>query len=200
MALTKDQIFAAADQIDATGQRPTLSAVRKALGTGSFTTINDAMKEWTARKATIKTPLREAPPQVVLDQMSELGVEIWSIALELANGRLSSERDALEDARVQLETARAEAAELADQMSVELEALKDECAVQDTTIADLRKVLQAREVAAAIQAQDLASANARLEETTKRADQLNAELVRVGALNSELISAISSVKAIDKSD
>lgn len=36
MAITKEQIFAVTDELDANGQNPTLVAVRKAVG-GSFT-------------------------------------------------------------------------------------------------------------------------------------------------------------------
>ena len=48
MAITKKAIFDAADVLDAGGQRPTLAALRKAVGGGSFTTISEAMKEWWA--------------------------------------------------------------------------------------------------------------------------------------------------------
>lgn len=40
MAITKEQIFAVADELDAAGQNPTLASVRKQLGGGSFTTIS----------------------------------------------------------------------------------------------------------------------------------------------------------------
>ena len=56
MALTVAQIHQAADEIDAEGQRPTLAAVRKRLGSGSFTTISEAMASWrTAKAAAAKT-------------------------------------------------------------------------------------------------------------------------------------------------
>jgi hypothetical protein len=43
---TTTEIHAIADRLAATGQRPTLAAVRKELGGGSFTTISEAMKDW----------------------------------------------------------------------------------------------------------------------------------------------------------
>lgn len=198
MAITKEQIFAVADELDAAGQNATLAAVRKALGGGSFTTISEAMTEWKARKAEKEAPIREAPPQTVIDLLSGLGAEVWSAALMLANGRLASERTALEEARVQLEADKTEAAELADQVSGELDALKTERAAQETEVSRLRKVLEEREVAAAGLAQNLASANARLDEVAKRADQLNAELERVGAQNAELIRTVSEMAKADK--
>ena len=91
MAVTKEQIFSAADQLSAEGRRPTLEAVRQITG-GSFTTISPALNEWKAQQASAATPLHEAAPQAVTDRLSKVGAEIWAIALELANARLATER------------------------------------------------------------------------------------------------------------
>ena len=198
MAITKEQIFAVADELDGAGQNPTLAIVRKVIGGGSFTTISQAMSEWKARKAEKEAPIREAPPPSVTELISALGAEVWSAALTLANGRLATERAALEEARVQLEADKAEAAELADQMSGELDALRAEHRAQDQEIAMLRKVLGERDAAMSGQAQSLASANARLDEVSKRADQLNAELERVGAQNTDLIRTLADTAKADR--
>ena len=198
MAITKEQIFAVADELDGAGQNPTLAIVRKVIGGGSFTTISQAMSEWKARKAEKEAPIREAPPPSVTELISALGAEVWSAALTLANGRLATERAALEEARVQLEADKAEAAELADQMSGELDALRAEHRAQDQEIAMLRKVLGERDAAMSGQAQSLASANARLDEVSKRADQLNAELERVGAQNTDLIRTLADTAKAER--
>ena len=198
MAITKEQIFAVADELDGAGQNPTLAIVRKVIGGGSFTTISQAMSEWKARKAEKEAPIREAPPPSVTELISALGAEVWSAALTLANGRLATERAALEEARVQLEADKAEAAELADQMSGELDALRAEHRAQDQEIAMLRKVLGERDAAMSGQAQSLASANARLDEVSKRADQLNAELERVGAQNTDLIRTLADAAKAER--
>ena len=198
MAITKEQIFAVADELDGAGQNPTLAVVRKVIGGGSFTTISQAMSEWKARKAEKEAPIREAPPPSVTELISALGAEVWSAALTLANGRLATERAALEEARVQLEADKAEAAELADQMSGELDALRAEHRAQDQEIAMLRKVLGERDAAMSGQAQSLASANARLDEVSKRADQLNAELERVGAQNTDLIRTLADTAKAER--
>ena len=91
MAVTKEQIFSAADELAASGQRPTLEAIRKITG-GSYTTISPALNEWKARQVTAAAPLREPAPQAVADRLAEVGAEVWGIALELANARLASER------------------------------------------------------------------------------------------------------------
>lgn len=192
MAITKDQIFAAADELDVVGQNPTLAAVRKALGGGSFTTISDAMAEWKSRKAAKEQPLREPAPATISDRLSELGADIWSMALELANGRLASEREALEAARTQLEAEKSEAAEMADQVTAELEEAKTTLAQATAAEGVARDEAEAlRQQLAAVQLQ-AATAEARAGEIEKRAFDLNAELGRVNQQNSDLVAALAA--------
>jgi chromosome segregation ATPase len=123
MAITIEDITKAADKIAADGGNPTLAAVRAAVGGGSYTTINEAMKAWKAKqqaKVAI-SQIREAAPAAVIQKLNELGAEIWSTALELANTRLHAEREALEHVRQDTEEAQKQAADIADQLNVELE-------------------------------------------------------------------------------
>ncbi len=113
MAVNKEQIFSAADELAAAGQKPTLEAIRRRTG-GSFTTISPVLNEWKARQAA--APLREPAPQAVVDRLAELGADVWAVALEMANNRLAAEREALEKVRAELEADRAEATELADRL------------------------------------------------------------------------------------
>ena len=176
MAITKDQIHQAADQLTAAGEAATMAAVRKLLGGGSYTTINEALKEWKAKQQATNTPIREPAPAAVVTRLEELGADIWAVALELANARLTSEREALEATRQQLETAQQEATELADQLSAELETLQ---ANHQEVIIEL-EVSNARYKRANHEndalSRQLATTEARAEETTKRADDLKAEL------------------------
>ena len=192
MAITRDQIFAAADEIDAAGQNATLAAVRKVLGGGSFTTISEGMTEWKARKAAKELPLREPAPTAVADRLSELGAEIWSAALELANGRLAGEREALEVARQQLEADKAEAAELADQVTAELEVAK--AALLSATAAEqaARSDSQSLRQQVADVTLRAATSEARVSEIEKRANDLNAELTRVNQQNADLVTGLAA--------
>ncbi len=85
--------------------------------------------------------------------------------------------------RIQLETAQQEATELADQLSAELETLQ---ANYEQAMTDLETVSthlgQARHENATLSRQ-LATTEARAEETTKRADDLKAELQHAHAEN-----------------
>ena len=87
MAITKDQIHQAADQLTAAGEAATMAAVRKLLGGGSYTTINEALKEWKAKQQATVTPIREPAPEGISKRLDDVGAEIWAIALELANAR-----------------------------------------------------------------------------------------------------------------
>ena len=57
MAVSREQILEAADQIAAEGQRPTLDTVRKITG-GSYSTISPVLNEWKAQQKTNTTPIQ----------------------------------------------------------------------------------------------------------------------------------------------
>lgn len=164
MAVTKEQILAAADQIAAEGQRPTLEAIRQITG-GSYTTISPVLNEWKAKQASAAAPIREPAPQAVADRLAEVGAEVWSIALELANARLASEREALEKARADLEADRVEATELADRLAAQVEELQSRLAS-----------IEAAEQAARIEADDLRNQLAAAQEQAHTAEARAAEL------------------------
>ena len=120
MAITTQDIHQAADAIAETGATPTLAAVRRALGGGSFTTISEAMQDWRSSRNT-PAPLQEPAPEAISARLGEMAGEMWGTALKMANSRLQAEREALERARQETEQARREAEELADQVSAELD-------------------------------------------------------------------------------
>ncbi len=191
MAITQEEIFRIADEIDATGQNPTLAAVRKALGGGSFTTISSAMGQWKIRKAAKALTHSEPAPTAIQDKLTTLGMEIWAQALAMSNGRLDVQRQALEEVKIVNEAARQEAAELADQVTGELEAAKQRA----ISLQAERDALQAT----VVQLKDeltkslerTAQAQTRASEIALRVDDLNTQLTRVSAQNSELIATLA---------
>lgn len=203
MAITTEQIFAVADELDAAGQNPTLAAVRKGLGGGSFTTISEAMTEWKARKVAKETPLREPAPAMLVERLTEFGAELWGSALELANGRLAAERTALETSRTQLEAEKAEAAELADQVTAELEEAKARVSALETVARTAHEETESLRGQLAEASGRAMMAEVRVAEIEKRADDLNAELARVHQQNVELVRTLSEAvkgKPEDASD
>jgi chromosome segregation ATPase len=176
MAVTKEQIFSAADELAAAGQKPTLEAIRQRTG-GSYTTISPALNEWKARQATAAQPLREPAPQAVADRLAE----VWGIALELANARLASEREALEKARAELEADRAEATELADRLAAEVEELQSRLASTEAAEAAARGEAEELRGQLAAAQEQAHTAEARAQEIERRAGELRTELDRAHA-------------------
>lgn len=121
MAITKQDIYAAADALVAEGKAPTLANVRRALGGGSFTTISEGVAAWKEDRTAQPAVLQEPPPVAVTEKFGGLLAEVWAVALQMANARLASEREALEAARVQLVDEQRQAADLAAQVSADLD-------------------------------------------------------------------------------
>src|SRR3546814_11492606 len=95
MAITKEQIFAVADELDAAGQNPTLASVRKQLGGGSFTTISEALNEWRARQASQAAPIREPAPAAIPQKLAALDGAMCAVAFELEKNRMTLELTAV---------------------------------------------------------------------------------------------------------
>ena len=144
---TKEDIWAAATTLAEAGERPTLSAVRRAVGGGSYTTISEAMTEWRARQ-TQPAPSREPAPESVVSQASDLAAAIWAQASALAQERLQVERTALDGARIEMEQERAEAVELADTLAAELDQIRAEMEAAVVESAEMGMVIerQAQEI------------------------------------------------------
>ncbi len=179
MAITTEQIHSIADELHAAGQTPTLAAVRSALNGGSYTTISEAMKDWRAARMASSAPLQEPPPESVQAKFTEA----WSAALEMANARLAIERENLEKTRVEIEASRAEAVELADQLSRELEESRLEIEAAQSQLTETRTSNGALKDEIAQVKVTLATANeqrsmveTQLEEAAARANKLEQQL------------------------
>jgi DNA repair exonuclease SbcCD ATPase subunit len=214
MAITTPDIHAAADKIAAQGTTPTLAAVRSALGGGSFTTISEAMKEWKASQQASATPIREPAPAAIADRMAVAASETWAIALEMANDRMRSEREALDLARGEMEKAQAEAAELADQLAADLEGAQATIEQQRQTLAsaETQAGQQAAKSAALVQqlaqqtdaahsaAAALAEARARIEQLSGMFDQERTERIAGHAQErTERVAAQNRASAAEQS-
>jgi len=138
---TKDEIWAAAQALADAGERPTLAAVRRAVGGGSFTTISEAMAEWRARQEQPKVEIDPAPERIGA-QAAELANSLWTQASALAHEKLQAERATLEASRQELERERAEAVELADGLSVELDQAREEIQTLKAKLAAQAQLLE----------------------------------------------------------
>lgn len=142
MGLTVEQIHAAADGLDAEGIRPTLAAVRRRLGSGSFTTISEAMTSW--RSAKVVTAVVEPLPGEVDQRVTAMGQELWALAMAAAGARLAGEREELAAARAESEQVRAEAVAVADAVTLELEQSRAAAAQEFAALQDQLAAVTAR--------------------------------------------------------
>lgn len=124
MAITKHDIWRVADELDAEGIRPTLAAVRKKLGSGSFTTISEAMTEWKGRQK-VEKPTSDPVPVAVSEQLGELGNALWAIALNHASTRFDEDRKQFETDKEAVSQQLAETVELADTFTQENDQLRE---------------------------------------------------------------------------
>jgi uncharacterized protein YydD (DUF2326 family) len=135
---TFETIWQAADELEAEGIRPTLAAVRNKVGSGSFTTITNAMAEWRKRRQQdARTPLEPLPDEIsrhvdeigqrlgdIGQQLRTLGSEIWAKARALADEQLIGLRQRLDTEKEELGAQMTEAVQLADRLTEEAEDLR----------------------------------------------------------------------------
>ncbi len=111
MPLTHEQIWATADDLEANGMEPTLVAVRKALGGGSYSTLSDAMAERRKRLSTKGPDAMEPLPPALTQLVERLGQQIWASAAAYAHDRLKADREQFERLRSDLEGQRPSSSE-----------------------------------------------------------------------------------------
>jgi len=80
-AVTRPQVFTAADKISAAGQQPTVAAVRALLGSGSFTTLTAYLREW-REQANGTTPTEVDIPETVTEALNRAAELVWTAATD----------------------------------------------------------------------------------------------------------------------
>ncbi len=137
----------------------------------------------------------EPTPEAPGGQVSEFGAQVWALALEMANAGLAAQREALEQTRTRIDTEKAEAAELADQVAADLEDTRATLSGTEAALKAARQDIDSLRTQAEAARLQAATAEARASEIERRAADLNAQLERVNRQNSELLAALSAAKA-----
>lgn len=102
-----EDVQRAIDALLAKGEAPSVHKVREVLGTGSFTTISEHLREWRARREENRDL---PPPRGMPEALQELAESLWEKAQASANESLAHYR---QEAEGRVETAREEAGETA---------------------------------------------------------------------------------------
>jgi hypothetical protein len=87
---TDDAVFAAADDLVAAGQAPTMKAIQARTG-GSFTTIRDSLGRWRSDR---ESERQAPPPDAVAMQAHAFARGVWALATEHAEVALRESRSA----------------------------------------------------------------------------------------------------------
>lgn len=186
MTISRTAFFEAADKLSESGAKVNLGSVRKALGGGSYSTLQPLLNEWKQERQAVNLPVSEPAPDVVLERMNVFLADVWGTALSLANDRLKAEREAFESARLALEQEKKDAIDLADALSVDLEAanealkgLRHELALETKAAGDLKERLAASEGMASMLQARVDELKGELERSTKERQDLTAELLQL---------------------
>jgi len=83
MAITDQQIFAAAEALELKGINPSQGAVREHLGGGSIATIAPVLRQWKEDKEE-RTRVYIAMPEEAKATIERLGTEVWKIMSNIA--------------------------------------------------------------------------------------------------------------------
>jgi chromosome segregation ATPase len=179
MALSKDDIWAVADRLDAEGKAPTLAAVRKLLGKGSFTTISEAMREWHRRQKERADKAQEAgpvPPD--LDEaMRRFAQEVWASATDIARAQTLKLAHEYDQARKDWERERQELEAVAEDLSAALEQCQAKADEAASALADLLRRHAETEAQCLALKEQASEQQARIEELRQENQRLH-ELLR----------------------
>lgn len=171
--LTDEQVFAAADAVEARGERPTQHNVRDELGGGSFATIGPALRRWRqAREDAADLAEVELP-----DSVEARGRELLALVWREASARAQAGHAALQAAVADLERAVEEA-------EAELEKERADRAALDRRFRDLELELAGlRSVADRVEKAEIRAdrAEARADKLEVKADQALADLATARA-------------------
>lgn len=173
--VTRDKVFAAAEQLQQAGTKPTMSAVKDILGGGSFSTINPLVNEWKETKrqavAVIKTPV----PETVTKALNLVADQVWAAAQEESEKSVAVEREALHSAAKELAEREAELLDVIRSDELEIEKLKTDWARTDLALADQAAQMARDNAAFTATIDGLRVDKARLEEHGKNIEAIAAE-------------------------
>lgn len=141
MAITKQDVWQVANEINAEGLKPSVVEVRRRLGSGSYTTITAALKEWVEPGS---EDLEQIPvPNEFQERVSQAGADLFELAMKIANEQLQKEREAWAVEREQLEAERNEAIRLADALANDLDLAKVQAEEKADSMKDEVELLRA---------------------------------------------------------
>ena len=187
VTITAETVAAAADRLHGDGTNPTQSAVRTALGGGSFSTIGPLLHKWRDNQAEAAKLAKVDLPDTLADAGADLMSRVWKVAIAEALAGHDALRKELIQAQVETEFARKETTDVAASLEADL-------AARDERIT----ALEAQSVG---QAADLKAVNDRAIRTerdlTGAQERAKAEAARANRSETQLEDQAVTVKKIE---
>ncbi|HSP57633.1 MAG TPA: DNA-binding protein [Halomonas sp.] len=181
-----EDVQQAIDQLASRGETPSVQKVREILGTGSFTTISEHLREWRA----IREANRDLPaPRSMPESLQILASALWDQAQQDAGEALSHYRD---EANQQVEAARAEIIEAqrhAEDAQQRESALAAHLATTEQRLEERSAELARSQSARHAQVEREAERSARLEKREEQLAQLQAQKERQAQRHQEMLAA-----------
>ena len=176
-ALTTESIHAMADKLSSEGKYPTLALLRQELGSGSYTTISEAMKLWREEKA--KSDIIPIPPipDEVNNTIQTATQSIWQSAMTVAENKLQAEREALKQAQGDMAQRQKETIEMADQLDQEIAQLKQKLQEAINTTQKFTEDNDRLKTELINIKKDYSMANAQITKLEKKANDANAKMM-----------------------
>ena len=193
MAVTKEQIIEAATQLAADGANPSMAAVRKMLGGGSFSTISPILRDWRNSQEQVTAAILDMPAEIKL-ALEKAGAALWETASGLASREIEKIRQTA-DKKVGAATLnRNEAVQEIGRLEVQITELKSAFKAQHEQLESIRgqQTVAARREGA-LEA-DLAGARSSIETMKATIATQKTEMAEIAKSNVEYQKTIAGLE------
>ncbi|MGI5310321.1 DNA-binding protein [Rheinheimera sp. WS51] len=205
MAISREQIIDAAEQLAGEGINPSMQAVRERLGGGSFATISPVLREWKEKREATTVAVLEMPSDIK-GALERFGADLWKAASALATAQFEKLK---EESRFSIEAANKER----DEALAEIERLEVDLLAKDELVSSAKGELtqlqgvadeERRKVAALQQRNDdlqetiaglrddLKESKAEARGTLDKLDQLRQAQAELSRVNGELSATVEA--------
>lgn len=173
--VTRDKVFAAADQLFNAGDKPTMVKVKDILGGGSFSTISPLLGEWKESKRQATTIVKAPLPESVSRALSQVADQVWSAAQEESEKSVAGEREALHAASVELAEREAELLDAIRSNELDIRTLTEKLEANSRAAAEFADKSAQDHAVLASNIESLKVDNAKLEEHSRSLEALGDE-------------------------
>lgn len=197
--VSREKVFAAADQLFYAGDKPTMVKVKDILGGGSFSTISPLLAEWKDSKrqatAVVKAPL----PESVSRALAQVADQVWAAAQDESEKSVAGEREALHTASVEMSEREAELLDAIRSNELDIQSLTEKLEVTTLAAAEFADKSAQEHAALASSIEGLKLDKAKLEEHGVSLDVLandrKQQLVEAGVKANGLQDKIEALRA-----